>query len=120
MICPHCKIDCNMYRQINQSGSKVVVERCPKCRRNPNNGKPFYSKKGYDWDSLPLFEDYTINSPKCEVKGCTNTGVEYHHFSPRHLFENCDDWPTGWLCKPHHIEWHKKTRTGMFDERRMK
>lgn len=120
MKCPCCNIECVMYRQINQSGSKVVVERCPVCRQNPNSGKPFYSKKDYEWDALPLFVDYSKDAPKCAVRNCENKGVEYHHFAPRHLFDNADDWPTGYLCYPHHLEWHRKTRTGMFDERRMK
>lgn len=118
MICPHCKTEETViYRQVNSSGSKVVVERCPNCHRNPNKGKPFLPLQNYNWDELPLFENYSDQSMPCCVAGCANIGTEYHHFAPRHLFDNPDGWPTGYLCKEHHNEWHEKTRTGSYYKR---
>jgi len=113
MRCKNCNINCILYKQINASGAVVVVERCPDCGRNPNKGHPFLPK-AEGWESLPLFEDYSIGAEPCAVRGCTNIGTEYHHFSPRHIFEDADDWPTGYLCKEHHKEWHKRTRTGSY------
>ena len=92
----------------------MVVERCPVCRRNPTPQRAFLPKANYDLEKLPIFENLAKDAPKCDVKGCINIGVEYHHYAPRHLFDNADDWLTGWLCKQHHAEWHKKTRTGSY------
>ena len=35
------------------------------------------------------------------------TLVERHHWAPRHLFEDADDWPTANLCQPCHSLWHR-------------
>jgi len=118
MKCKNCKdVECKIYKQYNRSGSVVVVERCPSCRRNPNPQRAFLPKKEYNLDDLPLFEDYTEDAHGCEVNGCTNRGSEYHHFAPEHLFEDFNDWPTGWLCMEHHDLWHKITRTGKYYKR---
>lgn len=115
MKCPRCNdVECKVYKQINRSGSVVVVERCPACRNNPTPYRAFLPKKDYDIDTLPLFEDYMEDAHGCEVRGCENKGSEYHHFAPKHLFDNAEDWPTGWLCQGHHREWHKKTITGAY------
>lgn len=108
------KCDFILFRQINSNGAHVAVERCRLCGRNPNKGKPFLSKKDIpNFDELPLLVDYSKQSEPCVVCG-SKDGSEYHHFAPRHLFDNADEWPTGWLCMKHHNEWHKKTRTGSF------
>lgn len=118
MKCVRCDVEGVIYRQINKSGSKVVVERCPNCRSNTRPGAAFLSKKGYDWDALPLFEDYTDVSFPCCVEGCERKDTQLHHFAPRHLFgEDADLWPTGYLCTDHHSEWHQKTQTGSYAKR---
>jgi hypothetical protein len=114
MRCNHCHVDGVLYRQINASGAKVVVERCPKCRRNTVPGKPFLSKNGHDWDALPLFEDYNKESHQCEYEGCTRTDTQLHHYSPRHLFADADKWAQQYLCSLHHSIWHKLTQTGSY------
>jgi hypothetical protein len=114
MKCKRCEVEGGIYRQINSNGAKVVVERCPNCGANPNAGKPFLPLKDYDWESLPLWEDKTIDAPPCSVRGCVNKGTEYHHYAPRHLFEDADDWATGYLCAIHHRLWHERTNTGSY------
>lgn len=115
MRCSRCGVDGKIYKQKNANGGFVVVERCPKCGRNTIPGKPFLNKALYDWDNLPLFVDYNAeHGHPCDVKGCTRKDTEYHHFAPRSLFENADDWLTGWLCKFHHDLWHKLTKTGSY------
>lgn len=118
MVCKRCKTECVIYKQVNRNGAKVVVERCPVCGRNPNTGKPFLTVKDYDWESLPLLQDLTPDAPVCEYLGCQNKGTEYHHFAPRHLFDDADSWTTGYLCKEHHRIWHEKTMTGAYMTRR--
>jgi hypothetical protein len=115
MLCGKCGSETVIYGQINGNGAHVVVERCPKCGRNPHPGKPFLPIKDYKWETLPLIEDRTKNSEPCAVKGCERTDTEYHHFAPRHIFGlACDDWPGAWICMKHHREWHMKTKTGSY------
>ena len=120
MLCKRCDIDGEIFRQINSNGARVVVERCPICGRNPNAGKPFLPVKDYDWDTLPLLKDFTPDAPACEYIGCQNKGVEYHHYAPRHLFDDADSWGTGYLCMYHHRLWHERTETGAYITRRQK
>jgi hypothetical protein len=119
MLCKNCNIDAELYRMIISSGVTVIVERCPICGRNPNKGRPFISKSEVkDFHLLPLLEDMTPDAPACEYIGCQNKGSEYHHYAPRHLFEDADNWGTGYLCKYHHALWHKVTATGSYAKRR--
>jgi len=120
MRCERCRIETVIYRQVNASGSKVVVERCPQCKRNPNATRAFLPLKDYDWDSLPLFVDYSKDAAPCAYRGCHNPGSEYHHMAPRHLFEDADNWPTAYLCHFHHDQWHKLTQTGSYITQREK
>jgi hypothetical protein len=114
MNCPYCKIEGVMYRMILSSGAIVVTQRCPKCGISTGE-KLFFPKKDIpDIDKLPLYADNTIHSEPCAVKDCKNKGTEYHHWAPRHLFENADDWPFSYLCREHHILWHKMTKTGTY------
>jgi hypothetical protein len=121
MRCSYCSTPGKLYRQTNGNGAFVVVERCPKCKGNTRPGFPFLSKKDHlDWETLPLFDDLTKHSEPCAVKGCGRKDTESHHFAPKHLFEDFNDWPTAWLCQEHHRQWHKLTKTGMYAPRREK
>lgn len=121
MLCEHCNVPGIVYRQTNGNGAFVIVERCPKCRRNTRPGQPFLSKKGIEnIDALPMFVDFMEQSEPCSVFGCERKDTEYHHFAPRHLFEDAEDWPGAYLCKYHHMLWHKLTMTGMYAPQREK
>lgn len=72
------------------------------------NGDP-----GYDYQ----IKENVGMAPPCERCGST-AGTEYHHYAPRHLFPDADMWATGYLCRPCHTEWHRKTRTGAFSQQR--
>jgi len=117
MRCKYCGTEGKIYRAVNGNGAKVVVERCPACRRNTRPGNAFLSKNGYDWESLPMFDDYTKYSDPCSVKNCKNKDTELHHFAPRHLFSDAESWATAYLCKFHHDLWHKLTGTGSYAPR---
>lgn len=116
MNCPHCRTgEVIPYRMVISSGVGVVVKRCDVCGRKPEYKRPFYPKADYpNWDELPLPEDMTADAPPCGVAGCTNKGTEYHHWAPRHLFEDAEFWPTDYLCREHHALWHKTTKTGAY------
>lgn len=120
MRCEFCGCEVGKFRQIHSNGAKVVIQRCLKCKRTPRHNQFLPRDSVPNWESLPLAEDYSRNSEPCCVEGCTEVGTELHHFAPRHLFKNADEWPTGYLCKTHHREWHEKTRTGSFTTRMLK
>ena len=81
-------------------------------------GKPFISRDKFTDEqiaAMPVRVDNRDETHVCCVRGCDRTGVELNHFAPRHLFgAEADDWPVGWLCTPHHREWHQKTETGAY------
>ena len=120
MKCPRCYRNCEVYKQINRSGSVVVVERCPVCRVAPDPKNSFLPKGQHNVDKLPVFEDYSQDAPRCVVEGCQNVGSEWHHFAPKHLFEDAEKWPKEYLCQSHHKEWHEKTNTGSYITRIIK
>lgn len=53
-------------------------------------------------DMKLLNEGYELD--QCDV--CGTLGAELHHYAPRHLFDDAEDWPKGHLCKYHHKLWH--------------
>lgn len=114
-VCPFCGGDLILWRQRNANGAEVIVSRCCKCDRIPNSKQPFLPKADYPhWQEFPLYQDNTQFSEPCAVRGCNRRDTELHHFAPRHLFNNADDWTTAYLCSVHHREWHEKTKTGSF------
>lgn len=48
-------------------------------------------------------------SETCEH--CGESGVERHHWAPRAVFNDADDWPTALLCRRCHREWHSAMRS---------
>lgn len=42
----------------------------------------------------------------CSVKGCVTTETELHHWAPKALFGDAEDWPQTFLCRTHHKRWH--------------
>lgn len=58
-------------------------------------------------------EDRRIDVPPCERCG-SREGCELHHYAPWSLFDDAEAWATGYLCRPCHEEWHRRTRTGSF------
>lgn len=113
MNCPFCNGQVIHYRQVNANGAKVIILRCSTCHKIPDPKHPFYSVTE-DWVTLPFWYDYSQDSIPCCVIDCKNIGTELHHFAPRHLFGNSNDWPVGFLCGYHHDLWHKLTRTGSY------
>lgn len=42
----------------------------------------------------------------CQVRGCGRKDTELHHFAPRNMFPDADNWPVLPLCRDHHRMWH--------------
>ena len=38
-------------------------------------------------------------------------GTELHHWAPRALFEDADEWPLSFLCRKCHMRWHRVMQT---------
>ena len=104
ITCQHCRRAAQFYRLIISSGAEVVTARCV-CGRMPVEGKPFFSKSKYAWGDLPLADDMSLSAEPCAHCG-SKSGTEWHHWAPKHLFEDPDNWPGDYLCKPCHKYWH--------------
>lgn len=62
-------------------------------------------------DDLPIIDDHRDHVPGCAR--CGELGVEEHHWAPRHLFDDFGSWPTSYLCRSCHQEWHRVVTPNM-------
>ena len=109
LYCEHCKEDrlVTYGVVIISSGAKAVRARCQVCGKPPTKNDPSYAQKDRKVTELSVFSaELFEKSEPCSV--CGQLGTEWHHFAPRHLFEDADRWPTAYLCRAHHREWHDK------------
>lgn len=119
--CEKCNRDtrAELVRTLSNSGVSMVYWRCIPCKR-PITTKPKYishdliRKENIDIEQLPIAISY-VGTEVCAV--CGEPGTEYHHFAPRYLFDDADRWPTAYLCKKHHKEWHDKVTPMMSAKR---
>lgn len=82
-------------------------------------GHPFFSQKSIPseiFDGLTVEDDYSEHNPKC-VR-CGARGTQLHHWAPKELFEDAEQWPQSYLCRLHHQEWHDKVTTKLRTLRR--
>lgn len=113
--CVHCfSWHILRVKQRIANGTYQVLDYCVECENNANDqttGGLFipHSVAG-DIDAMPLLKDNSLDMPPCEHCG-SNNGVEFHHFAPSYIFPDPGQWPTAWLCRPCHIEWHKRMGT---------
>lgn len=118
LTCCHCGAD-NIAFGIhrNLSGSITIIAKCECCGKVPEKNHHFYKKALFtadELDNMEIWRDDVGESTPCEMCG-QQIGSFFHHYAPRHLFgDTADKWATGYLCKEHHEEWHKKTRTGAY------
>lgn len=106
-VCARCGSDNIMRVKCkNGNGAWRVQDYCKDCERNairPGFWIPLL--RAGDVDDLPILRDDTIDMPPCERCG-GHKGVELHHWAPQHIFNDAENWPTSWLCKECHDEWH--------------
>jgi hypothetical protein len=87
------------------SGRIVARVICPECGHWRSADLPHYMVRSIR--GVPVVLDKT-RGERCEVIGCTNVGVEEHHWAPYHLFgDESYHWPSALLCVEHHRRWHK-------------
>lgn len=98
----------NIKRVKNRTGNGAfqVFDLCLDCGANARGNALYlpHTKVG-DLQFIPLFNDYAAKNPSCVVCG-KREGTELHHFAPRHIFADAEQWPQAYLCKDHHREWH--------------
>jgi hypothetical protein len=51
-------------------------------------------------------EHYEKQNIVIECQVCGTNGAELHHWAPRYLFEDAENWPKSYLCVPCHKRWH--------------
>lgn len=92
------------------NGSKQVVWACGLCDyRTTPIPHHLIASYGIDIRALPTIESYAGLYGRCIVRGCESDEVELNHFAPQAIFgDTADDWPTGYLCVPHHREWGER------------
>lgn len=92
-----------VQRLIARNGSVQLRGRCARCDAVHPRA---LSQDDWHPSEFPLIEDRTISSVPCERCG-ERGGTEEHHWAPEHLFDDFDEWPTSFLCRPCHTYWHR-------------
>ena len=60
-------------------------------------------------EGLSVGSDYSLNNPPCAR--CKRLGTELHHWAPKELFEDAEQWPQSYLCPDCHSLWHSTITT---------
>lgn len=63
-----------------------------------------------DWRTLPVWKDNLGEAIPCARCGTRET--EQHHWAPRAMFDDADQWPMSPLCVACHTRWHRTIDTG--------
>jgi hypothetical protein len=94
-----------------------IVEVCQACsRRTSMQSLPRSRFTEAEIALMRAWSDNVQPDQRCEVQGCINRGVEWHHWAPQHLagqFAAPTRWPLGLLCRHHHAEWHRVVTPNM-------
>ena len=106
--CVHCQKRAirRMKKRIS-NGAYQVIDVCLNCGQNARGNNIYipHLQAGFPLEEIPLWQDLIQDSPPCYV--CKRReGTELHHFAPRHIFEDAEDWPKEYLCKDCHARWH--------------
>lgn len=90
-----------------RSGYRWANETCEDCGEKIGGaiGTRRLQTLGLDRSALPI-----ANASVESVEVCARCGggdyLELHHWAPRHLFTDCDEWPQDYLCRECHAQWH--------------
>jgi hypothetical protein len=106
-------------RLIAINGTEAILQICLDCGQATGQRGSRPHRDHPNRDTYPVIRDNRLcpdrlyETPPCERCGAEGAN-ELHHWAPRHLFDDADGWPTSYLCKGCHVEWHRVTRTGAF------
>ncbi len=124
MDCERCgSANTEATKTIMHNGEICVTVWCWDCRQSATR-KPWVSKGDFtDRELADMRVRVDNRDPRhtCCVQGCGDFETEWNHFAPRHLWGEGESarWPAGWLCREHHREWHRRTRTGQYRPRQV-
>lgn len=92
------------------NGAYQVRPWCEPCGRWATGSVPLdvLRSRGFLPQDLQIVADYRGIVGRCAHRGCDREAVEDHHFAPRSVFPDADDWPMALLCREHHTEWHRR------------
>jgi hypothetical protein len=117
MFCQKCGeiTTVTLARNITHAGAYNIFWLCNVCHDNASGSAKWIphapiKEFGIDIETIPVHKDGRVEV--CAI--CGGTGVDWHHWAPRHLFgDECEEWPGAWLCRHHHQYWHDKTTPNM-------
>lgn len=115
--CKHCgSTEVQRVRNVAANGASQVFDQCQYCGRNAHGGGKYLScHETGPAEQFPIVTDYRKQAAPCAVMNCGKGETEYHHFAPRHIFNDAEQWPGAYLCVPHHLEWHNRLAAHMCD-----
>jgi hypothetical protein len=92
------------------NGAYQIRPWCRECDRWATGSVPVLTlnAKGFIASDVQVVADYRGTLGRCSHRGCEREAVEDHHFAPRAIFADADDWPRALLCVEHHQEWHRR------------
>lgn len=100
-------------RVLCRNGTEQFKAVCLECG-GKGGSLPFADVANIEADVVPLIAEHVANP--CERCG-SESGSELHHWAPRHLFDDADEWPQSYLCRDCHAEWHSTVTPKMSSSR---
>jgi hypothetical protein len=115
--CQHAA-DSELRALVASNGATQVRRYCLDCNQPVTDSisHALVLRQGQSIADLPIHADYRT-SARCERCGTIGTGVENHHWAPRHLFEDYEQWPQSLLCPSCHEKWHQIVTPRMTERR---
>jgi hypothetical protein len=112
--CQHCEKDIRgfLVRQGMASNGYHIKVLCPHCLRSARGkaNKPWLARpKSIQMDQIPVWDEAPSRWKK-RCQRCKTLGAEEHHIAQRKIFPDFNEWPTVWLCKACHQEFHEIER----------
>jgi hypothetical protein len=96
-----------VVRVINANGITQYRLRCCTLHRPPMFAVSQKLLSQNEQNHAMLIQNNILKYANKPCARCGNPETERHHWAPRYLFKDSEDWPTGWLCLECHQYWHK-------------
>lgn len=93
---------------ILKNGSVHIQKKCLLCKERFGR---YYSNSDFVLELLEVID--LRDETACERCGSLS-GVEIHHWAPRHLFNDSMNWPKSKLCTNCHTLWHNTVTPNMY------
>ena len=109
-------------RKMTRNGQSQIYASCTRCEY-VSLILPHSLFTSEQIETMPIFRDNRCSA--CGGNGCelcvstpcvrcrSYTAIEYHHWAPRHLFGDADEWPGSLLCRDCHRLWHATVTPNM-------